>query len=294
MNKKTLLLLFAAVFVIFFSCKKNDGTDTLRSEFIKVYETSESKLVDIIQVPFDGAKDAKIHVLSNVELQWKYLVDQTNDDNDWFQIKDVSEVEPGHIVVTYDAGSILEYNSLEKREGQLSFSCPSESLAKFLPVRQGYSMQLFKDFKGEPDGKVVITGKETYEVDSEMKLNLDYFDYISFNAWAETTNEFLSKNITLDITVKGGQFYDTGLSTYRINVPLGTKSEKSNLHYLLLMGNGERMSPETTFTFSTANDAQVYVNIDNFAAYAVSQADITLLYDVDDFDFEDAGEADWE
>ena len=294
MDKKPLLLLFAAVFVVCFSCKKNDDTAQTRSEFIKVYETSESKLVDIIQVPFDGVTDGKIHVLSNVELQWKYLVDQTNDDNDWFQIKSVEEVEPGHTVVTYDAGSLLEYNSLEKREGRLSFSCPSESLGKFLPVRQGYQQKFFKDFKGEPDGKVRITGKETFEVDSEQKLNLDYFDYISFNAWAETTNEFLSKNITLDITVKGGQFYETALSTYRINVPLGTKAEKSNLHYLLLMGNGERMSPETTFTFSTANDAQVYVNIDNFAAYTVSQAEIGLLYDVDDFDFEDEGEADWQ
>lgn len=294
MNKKALIILGLALIALLCSCNKKEDLRPTRSDYIKVYETSESKLVDNIQVPFDGVKDGKIHVLSNVDLQWKYLVNQDEADNDWFSIKSVEEAAPGHIVVTYDAGSILEYNSLERREGRLSFSCPSESLAKFLSVRQGYSTKFFEEFSGETGGKVVLTGKETFTVDSKSKLNLDYFDYISFNAWAETTNEFLSKNITLDVTLKGGQFFATGLSTYRVNVPLGTQAEKSNLHYLLIMGNGERMSPETTFTFSTANDAQVYVNIDNFAAYTVSQAEVGLLYDVDDFDFDDAGEADWE
>jgi hypothetical protein len=104
-------------------------------------------------------------------------------------------------------------------------------------------------------------------------------------------NEFLSKNITLDITVSGGKFYDTEFTTYRINVPVGTGAEKSNLKYLLVMGNGERMSSKTHFTFSTFNDDQVYVHIDNFAAYKVTEAEMSELFEDEDFEEED--EPDW-
>jgi len=292
MNKKALILLGVSLAVILSGCDKNEkAAPPTRSEYIKVYETSENKLVDDIQVPFDGVQDGEIHVLSNVPLQWKYLVDQTDTGTDWFTIKSVEEVEPGHTVVTYDATSILALNSLERRSGRLSFSCPEQSLGKFMAVRQGYQRQFLEEFSDEPDKSLVITGKHTHTTQEYPVLNTDYFDYISFNAWAVVENEFLSKNITLDITVSGGKFYDTGFTTYRINVPVGTGAEKSNLKYLLVMGNGERMSSKTTFTFSCVNDDQVYVHIDNFAAYKVTEAEMGDLFDDEDFNEED--EPDW-
>ena len=292
MNRKALIL-SAFLIPILFACGGKEGTETpTRSEFIKVYETSADKLVDHIQVPLDGAQDGKIHVLSNVALQWKYLVDQTATGTDWFTIKSVEEVEPGHTVVTYDATSLLTFNSLDRRSGSLSFSCPEASLGKFLSVRQGYSQQFFEGFSSEADGTLKITGKQSYTTREYGELNQDYFDYISFNVWAETDNESLSKNITLDITVSGGQFYETGLTTYRVNVPLGTGPEKGNLKYLLLVGNGERMSAKTTFTFSTANDELVFVHIDNFAAYQVTEADMGELFEDEDFN-EEGDEPDW-
>ena len=62
----------------------------------------------------------------------------------------------------------------------------------------------------------------------------------------------------------GGKFYETGLTTFRVNVPLGTGPDENNLKYLLLVGLDQHMSAETKFTFSTANDDEVYVHIDNF------------------------------
>lgn len=279
MNRLTLILLGLSLSALLAGCGgKETAEKPTRSEFIKVYETSPDKTVDDIQVPFDGVQDGKIHVLSNVPLQWKYFISPGEPDQNWFTIKSVEEVEQGHIVVTYDAASLLTLNSLELRSGKLSFSCPEASLGKFLSVRQGYSQRFFEDFSGEPGEVVTITGNQTFTTDEYPVLNTDYYDYISFNAWADTDNEFLAKNITLDVTVTGGQFHATGLSTYRINVPLGTAAEKSNLQYLLVMGLDERMSAKTTFTFSTANDDRVFVHIDNFAAYQVTEADIIDLF----------------
>ena len=291
--KKTVLLLVSAVLAAAVcSCNRNDGPQRpVRSEYIKVYETSPDETVDDIQIPFEGVQNGQIHVLSNVPVQWKYFVDQRETGTDWFKIKSVEEVESGHIVVTYDAESILVLNSLDRRSGRLSFSSPEEYLGKFLPIKQGYVQQFYEDFSEEPENAVVITGRQIYTTDEYPVLNTDYCDYISFNAWAETTNEFLSKNITLDVTVSGGKFYATGLTTYRVNVPIGTGPDKSNMRYLLLVGNGERMSEKTYFSFSTANDDQVYVHIDNFAAYKVTEAEMGLL--IKDEDFEDEGEVDW-
>ena len=230
MNKKSLLILYALVAVSLCACNEKDvNLRPVRSEFIKVYEISEKKTVDNIQVPFQGAQDGKIHVLSNVPLQWKYMIDQNESDKDWFQIKSVEEIEPGHIVVTYDAASILVLNSLERRGGRLSFSCPEQSIGKFLAIRQGYDNKFVEDFSDMPDGCLTITGVQSFTTQEYPSFNSDYYDYISFNAWAETDNEFLSKNITLDVTVSGGMFYDTGLTTYRVNVPLGTGPDENNL-----------------------------------------------------------------
>ena len=293
MIKKLSIPTCALLSVLFAACKKDAGDSApTRSEFITVYETSESKTVDSIQVPFDGAQDGKIHVLTNVNLQWKYMVDQLGGDATWFQIKSVEEEAPGHIVVTYDAASLLPLNSLDRREGRLSFSCPEQSLGKFLTIRQGYQHQFTDDFSGETDGTVVITGNQTYVTKEYPMLNSDYFDYISMNVWAETTNEYRSKNITLDITVSGGKFYETGLTTYRINVPIGTGPEVSNLKYLLVVGEGKRMSPKTHFTFSVANDDAVFVHIKNFSGYKVTEAELGELFD-DEY-FEDEEEPDWQ
>lgn len=293
MKKSNLILLWASLSAILCACSLNDEPQRPeRSEYIKVYETSADKTVDNIQIPFGGVQDGKIHILSNVDLQWKYMVTQDASTPDWFKITRVDEIEPGHTVVTYDADSILDLNSLDSRSGRLSFSCPPQSLGKFLSVRQGYPLRFIDEFPDEPGKMVTITGRETYTTQEYSKLSKDYFDYISFNAWAETDNEFLSKNITLDVTVSGGQFYETRLTTFRVNVPLGTAADKSNLKYLLIVGNDGYLSAQTKFTFSTANDDRVYVHVDNLAAYQVTPADFSILYD-DDYAFDDEGGADW-
>lgn len=288
--KKHLLLLLCVLSVAA-GCSKNQDTQPLRPEYIKVYETvEEGKLLNDIQVPFEGKKDGQVHVYSNVPLQWKYLVSHDATVADWFTIKSVEEVEPGHLVVNYDAESLVELNTLDRRSGSLSFSCPDQSLGKFLSVRQGYDQTFTDDFSDEPDGEVVLTGKQTYVTKEYPVLNADYFDYISFNVWAVNENEFLSRNITLDVTVQGGLFYKTGRTTYRVNVPIGTAPGKDNLRYLLLSGIDGRMSAQTKFIFSVSNDDLVYVHIDNFTGYKVAEAELRDI--IDDEEFYD-GEDEW-
>jgi hypothetical protein len=294
MNKTILLLLGASLAAVLCSCGKNGEPDSVaaRKEYIKVYETSPDKTVNDIQVPFEGVQGGEIHVLSNVDLQWKHLVDPDETGADWFTIKSVDVVEPGHTVVTYDAASILPFNLLNRRESKLSFSCPESSIGKFITIRQGYSHYSTEDFSDEPGEVLTLTGNQTYTTREYQEVALDYYDYISFNAWAETSNEFLSKNITLDISISGGKFFATGLTTYRINVPVGTAADKSNLKYLLLVGDGEHMSPKTTFTFSVANDDMVFIHIDNFSIYQVTEAEMGLIVGDEDFD-EIEEEIDW-
>lgn len=290
--KKPLILLCASLALILCACAKNENLRPERSEYIKVYDGTSKKPLDNIQVPFEGAEDGEIHVFTNVELKWKYFWDQADEDADWFTVKSVEEVEPGHIVLTYDAASLLDLNSLSRRSARLSFSCPAQSFGKFLSVSQGYERRFLEEFSYQPEGYLTITGKQTYTTREYSELSRDYFDYISFNAWADTDNEFLSKNITLDITVSGGQFYDTATTTFRVNVPLADAADAGNLKSLLLMGNGVQMSSKTTFTFSTANDDQVYVHVDNFAAYKVSEAEFGALFEDEDFG-EEEEEIDW-
>ena len=91
MNKKVFILFGLSVAALLASCKKGDDRP-VRSDYIKVYETSVNKTLDNILVPFEGATDGQVHVLSNVPLQWKYLADQ--DDAEWFTIKVCSGVPP--------------------------------------------------------------------------------------------------------------------------------------------------------------------------------------------------------
>ena len=290
MNNKTLIR-WVCIAALFCSCQKEVTEATTRNEYITVYETSPDEPLDAIQVPFAGVQDGQIHVLSNVDLQWKYFVNQTAKYKDWFTIKSVDEVEPGHMVITYDAESLLDLNSLEWRGGRLSLMCPDQSLGKFLSVDQGHDLIFAEPFDSESQGYLTLTGKQNYVTEEYPVLNTDYYDYISFNAWATTDNEFLSKSITLDVTISGGLFYDTGLTTFRVNVPVGDGPDKSNFKYLLIQGNGERLSANTKFTFSTANDDLVYVHVDNFSAYKVTEADIFNMFG--DEDYLEEEESEW-
>lgn len=292
MIRKTLIF---CVFLlpILSACGGKEGGDTppTRSEYIKVYETTPDKTVDNIQVPFAGVQDGKIHVLTNVALRWNYLVDPDDTETGWLTIKTVEEAEPGHIVVTYDAESILTLNELSRRENKLSFSCADMNIGKYISIRQGYKHYSTNSFDDEPDGNVMLTGSQTFTTRDYQEVGTDYFDYVAFNVWAESKNEFRSKNISLDITVSGGKFYETNLTTYRLNVPIGTGPAAGNLKYLLLMGDGEHMSAKTNFTFSVANDDMVFVHIDNFSIYQVTEADMSWLVGDEDFELEE--EADW-
>ena len=70
MNKALRTLVWVVFAAVFCSCSKNSASDNpTRKEFIKVYEESPDKLLDDIEIPVEGAQDAKIHVLSNVPLQ---------------------------------------------------------------------------------------------------------------------------------------------------------------------------------------------------------------------------------
>ena len=295
MSKK-LTILSLALLAIVLACNKNDPpSSSPRTDLITVYDAVAGKTVDNIQIPFDGAQNGQIHIRytipSDQKLQWRQLVDPSETGTDWLTIKSVEDVEPGHAVVTYDATSLLAMNKLDRRSSNLSFYCPNLSLGKFISIRQGYQRQ-YSGTSGVTDETITITGEETYTTQEYPKLNVDYCDYISFNVWARNEHEFnLTKNITLDITVSGGHFYETGLATYRVNVPLGTGPEKSNMVYLLVAGNGKRMSTNTHFIFSTDNDKDVYVSIKNFSIYKVTEAEMLEL--IDDEDFEGEDEPDW-
>lgn len=284
MNKKTLTFIWICLAALLCSCSGKENAQTAtRDEFIKVYSESPDKLIDNIQVPLEGVQDGQIHVLTNVDLDWEFFMNPNQEDKTWIQFKSVEEVEKGHMVITYDAESLLDKNTLDWRGGRLSFYSPEQSLGKFMTVDQGYEIIFEETFDSEPQGNVKLTGKESHTTQEYPVLNEDFYDYISFNAWAETTNEFLSKNITLDVKITGGIFYDTHLGTFRVNVPLGTGPEQSNLKYLLILGNQyERFSDKTKFTFSTANDDLVYVHVDNFRAYKVTEADIINIYGNED------------
>ena len=284
MNKKTLTFIWVCCAALLCSCSGKENAETkTRDEFIKVYSESPDKLIDAIQVPLEGVQDGKIHILTNVDLDWEFFMNPGQEDKTWIQIKSMEEVEKGHMVITYDAESLLDKNTLDWRGGRLSFYCPEQSLGKFMTVDQGYDIIFEETFDSEPQGNVKLTGKESHTTQEYPVLNEDFYDYISFNAWAETSNEFLSKNITLDVKISGGIFHDTHLGSFRVNVPLGTGPDKSNLKYLLILGNEfERFSDKTKFTFSTANDDLVYVHVDNFRAYKVTEADYVNIYGNED------------
>ena len=268
------------------SCAQKPRVEILRDDFISVYEQNPERTVDNIQVPFDGAEDAKINVVSNRPLEWVYRVGNDQQDPAWFQIKEVKDMGDGHMEITYDAASILELNTLERRQGYLSFSNQDAYLGKFLAIRQGYTLQYEEDF-GSLGGTLSLTGKQTYKTEELSIINRDYYDYVSFNAYAEVNTEFLDHNITLDVTITGGKFESIDRTTYRLSIPVGDKPQKENLHFMLLSNGGQLMSSKTTLTFSVANDEGVTVHIDNLHLYKVSEAE---LHDFSDEEFDDSEE----
>lgn len=267
------------------SCSQKPRVEMLRDDFISIYEQNPNKNIENIQVPFEGTTDAKINVLSNLPLEWVYRVSPNQEDPQWLQIKEVKTLGNGRMEITYDAASILELNTLERRQGYLSFSSPGAYMGKFLTIRQGYVLQWEEDF-GSIGGVLSLSGKQTYttEAGGMAIINRDYYDYVSFNAYAETSTEFLDNNITLDVTVSGGRFEDIGRTTYRVSVPLGDKAQRENMHFMLLSNGGNLMSATTTLTFSVENDEGVTVHVDNLKVYKVSEAELHNLSDDEEFD----------
>lgn len=284
--KFSAVLMLQVTLIVASSCAQKPRVEILRDDFISVYEQNPERTVDNIQVPFDGAEDAKINVVSNRPLEWVYRVGNDQQDPAWFQIKEVKDMGDGHMEITYDAASILELNTLERRQGYLSFSNADAYLGKFLAIRQGYTLQYEEDF-GSLGGTLSLTGKQTYKTEELSIINRDYYDYVSFNAYAEVNTEFLDHNITLDVTITGGKFESIDRTTYRLSIPVGDKPQKENLHFMLLSNGGQLMSSKTTLTFSVANDEGVTVHIDNLHLYKVSEAE---LHDFSDEEFDDSEE----
>lgn len=291
--KRQLLLLICAVFAVV-GCSKDEPQRPVRSDYIKVYDgATTGKYIDNLQVPFEGVAKGEIHVLSNVPLKMDYYVDQNDIVNDWFRINpEPKQVAENHYVYYYEADAVIDGNTIDRRSSSLNFSNPLCSFGKFMSVRQGYENLFVEDYSEMPGGNVCLTDRETFVTKEYEDFKSDYFDYISFNAWAQSDNEFMTKNITLDVTVSTGcQFYDTGRTTFRVNVPLGTAADKSNLKYLLLSGVGGRMDPKVKFTFSVNNDNLVYVHIDNLAGYKVKDAELGTIIEDEEY-YEQDGE-DW-
>lgn len=250
-----------------------------------MYATSPDMLLDEVQVPFEGVKDAELHVVSNLDLGWRYLVDQSQPDPNWLTIKSIEEIETNHWLVKYDAKSILDENTLSRRVSKLSFYNPEAYLGKYITFRQGYTMEYSDSFDvtdGEEviPGNIELSGKYTYTTEKLSIINKDYYNYVSFNAYAVEYDEYSRDNITLNVTVNNGpSFKDINRKTYVVDVPVGTQPKAENFHYVLMWNKGEIMGPETTLTFSLNDQEGVKVVLDNLQIFKVSEAELNDLAD---------------
>lgn len=291
MNKAIKLLCISLAAVGLISCAEKPEGETLRPEYVSVYETDPSKTVSDIQIPFEGVNGAQLNVVSNLELDWRYQVDQTMVDPEWLTIKSVENVSQGHYLVTYDAKSLLDRNTIARRESTLSFSNAASFMGKYITFRQGYTEEYSQDFSSEPDGYVELTGKRTYTTETLHIINKDYYNYVTFNAYGQKSNEFSLENITLNVTVDGGPtFKDINRTVYTVNVPVGTTPTPKNMNFLLMWNKGDVMGSKTTLTFSVENEEGTTVYIDNLHIYKVSEAELDNF--VDD-EYEDEME-EWE
>lgn len=280
MNKAIKMLCVSLAFVGLIACVEKPVEEVVRGEYITVYETSPDMTVSDIQVPFEGVQDAQLHVVSNLKLDWRYQVDQTMVDPNWLTIKSVDEIEPGHYLVKYDAKSLLDRNTIARRESTLSFSNAESFMGKFITFRQGYAEEYAQDFSSEPDGYVELRGKETYTTETLHIINKDYYNYVTFNAYGQKGNEFSYENITLNVTVDGGPiFKDINRTVYKVNVPVGTAPTANNMNFLLMWNKGQVMGSKTTLTFSVENEEGAVVYIDNLHIYKVSEAELDNFVD---------------
>lgn len=281
MNKAIKMLCVSLAAVGLTACAEKPVEEVLRPEFITAYETSPDVPVSDIQVSFAGVQDAEVHILSNLpELEWRYQVDQTMADPQWLTIKSVDKLEEGHWMVRYDAKSILERNTIARRESQLSFSNAESYMGKFILFRQGYSQIFSDDFTGIGDDCVMLSGKQTYATDTLHVINTSYYNYVSFNAYASKKNDFSLDNVTLNVTVAGGPvFKDINRTEYTVNVPVGNAPVASNMHFLLMWNKGNVMGSKTTLTFSVDNPDGTDVYIDNLQIYKVSEAELDNFAD---------------
>ena len=280
------LMLSLIVMVGLASCEKKPRGETLRPEYISVYEKSPDMTVDEIQVPFSGAQDAEIHVVSDLDLQWRYLADPAMEDPQWLTVKTVEEVEKGHWIVKYDAKSILENNSLGRRTGKLSFSNAEAFMGKFINIRQGYVEEYADDFADRDIGALVLSGKEVFTTDTLKIVNKDYYNYVSFNAYAYRSDNESMENVKLNVTVEGGpSFKEIDRETYTVSVPLGFAPAASNLRYMLMWNDGKVMGSKVRLKFSVDNPDGTEVMIDNLHIYKVSEAELDNI--VDDEEYED-------
>lgn len=269
------------------ACSDNDAP--LRKEYIKVYTSSPDTLLDDIQIPFEGVSGGEIHILTNDDVTMRYMVNPAlpAESRDWFTITSMETVAEGHVVIRYDAASILGYNTLARRAGTLSVTDAQKWFGKFVGIRQGY-VQVYEDnFDDRSGGDVSLTGLMTYSTSAIGAVNTNYYDYVSFNAFAESSSDVTGQNLTLDVSVSGGAVFDAiGRSSIRLNVPLADSASADNFRYVLLSNGGERMSASTSLTFSCSNPSGETVHIDNLAVYKVSEAELEDLAD-DEEDFSD-------
>ena len=291
--KKAIKMLFVSLAAVgLTSCAEKPAGEVLRPEFITAYETSPDVTISDIQVPFAGVQDAEVHILSNLpELEWRYQVDQTMADPQWLTIKSVDKLEEGHWMVKYDAKSILERNTIARRESQLSFSNAESYMGKYILFRQGYDQIFSDDFTGIDSGCVELRGKLTYSTDTLHVINTTYYNYVSFNAYATKANDFSLDNVTLNVKVDGGPvFKNINRTEYTVNVPVGTAPSADNMHFLLMWNKGNVMGSKTTLTFSVDNAEGTSVCVDNLQIYKVSEAELDNFADDE---YEDEME-DWE
>lgn len=271
------------------SCKIQRSVDTpLRSEKISVY-TSENPgvLLNNVQVPFTGVEAGEIHILSDKPLDMNYVVDPTlpEQEQKWFTIRNVEQIAPGHTVVTYDATSIIEDNSLSRRSGLLSLTNAPAYLGKFLTIRQGYTVTYDAGFDAAALGSLSLSGNMVYTTPALNNINLHYYDYISFNAYAQvpTGMDPVGQTFTIDVSIQGAPYFDaTGQKSIRLNVPVSSNDAPENLHYLLITNHGERIGAGVKLSFTTNNPTGVIVHFNNLRIYKVSEAELEDLVDDDE------------
>ena len=291
MNKAIKMLCVSLTAVGLTACAEKPTEEVLRNEYISVYESDPAMNVSEVQVPFEGVKDAELHVVSNLELDWRYQVDQTIVDPNWLTIKSVEEIEMGHYLVKYDAKSLLERNTIARRESTLSFSNATNFMGKYITFRQGYTEEYSQDFSSEVEGCIVLTEKQSYTTETLHVINKDYYNYVTFNAYGQKGSEFSLENITVKVTVDGGPtFKEINRTSYLVNVPVGTAPTANNMNFLLMWNKGNVMGSKTTLTFSVENQDGTVVYIDNMHIYKVSEAELDNFADDE---YEDEME-DWE